>query len=138
MRLLLPIRAKLDGERVQALLRQFAGTDQAREKAHQQLLRIGKSAVQPLVGELKNPNRWVRWEAVRALQQVADPSTANALADSLEDIDFDVRWVAAQTLAALQHDGLIALLRNLSDRTTARGSERRLTTYFATNLIKNC
>jgi HEAT repeat protein len=102
-----------NAEKILTLLGQFADTDESREKAHLELLRMGNSASEPLTRALKSPNRWIRWEAARALRRAADPSTATALAEALEDKDFDVRWVAADALVVLDHEGLVALLKAL-------------------------
>jgi HEAT repeat protein len=59
----------------------------------------------------------VRWEAAKALCGIADPIAASALVNALEDRDGDVRWLAAEGLAALGRDALQPLLAALLEGT---------------------
>ena len=43
----------------------------------------------------------VRWEAAKALCGIADPLAAAALVNAFDDRDGDVRWLAAEGVAAL-------------------------------------
>ena len=58
----------------------------------------------------------MRWEAAKALCGIADPLAASALVNALDDRDGDVRWLAAEGLAALGRDGLQPLLAALLQR----------------------
>lgn len=48
--------------------------------------------------------------------EIASPSAAGALVAALEDRDSDVRWLAAETLAALGRDAVRPLLEALMQR----------------------
>ena len=87
-----------------------------RHKARQTLTSIGKQAVRPLIPLLKDPNDDVRWEAAKALAEIADPRAASELVATLEDHNFGVRWLAAEGLIALGQDALIPLLETLIKR----------------------
>jgi HEAT repeat protein len=88
----------------------------ARHKAREILTSIGKQAVRQLIPLLKDPNDDVRWEAAKALAEIADPRAASKLVATLEDHNFGVRWLAAEGLIALGQDALIPLLDALRKR----------------------
>jgi hypothetical protein len=87
-----------------------------RERARASLVAIGKPAVPLLVPLLSHRATHVRWEAGKALCEIADPLAASALVDSLEDREADVRWVASEALIALGRSGLQPLLAALLRR----------------------
>ena len=63
---------------------------------------------------LADSNHQTRWEAAKALGEIADPKSASTLISSLEDKEFDVRWLAAVGLIAIGKDALAPLLEALS------------------------
>jgi len=85
-----------------------------RQHAREGLVAIGSPAVGPLVGALKDRRQMVRWEAAKALGEIADPSAAAAMVTILEDEDAGVRWLAAEGLTALGRDGVMPLLHALA------------------------
>lgn len=97
-----------------ALVNSLASKDgMIRQHAREQLARIGKPAVEALIGALDDHRERVRWEAAKSLMTIADSRAASALVKHLQDDDFDVRWLAAQALIALQEESLPALLNEL-------------------------
>jgi HEAT repeat protein len=86
-----------------------------RERARQSLVAIGGPAVDPLIEALADRNKHMRWEAAKALGQIADPASAPALVSILEDEVFDVRWLAAEGLIALGREALVPLLQALME-----------------------
>jgi HEAT repeat protein len=87
-----------------------------RERARRSLVAIGSPAVADLIESLASPNKQVRWEAAKALADIADPAAADALVKALEDKVFDVRWLAAKGLINLGREGLVPLLQALIER----------------------
>jgi HEAT repeat protein len=85
----------------------------ARERARIALVAKGGSALAPLVKALADRDRQVRWEAAKALGEIADPAAAPALVRALKDRTFGVRWLAAEGLIALGPGGLVPLLHAL-------------------------
>ena len=84
-----------------------------RSAAREQLEKIGQPAVPFLVETLQSPSDHARWEAAKALGQIADPAAAPALVHALQDGKSGVRWLAATALINLGHAALAPLLRGL-------------------------
>ena len=82
----------------------------ARLKARAAIVRMGPAAVPPLLDALDARQQHVRWEAAKALAEIADPAAAERLVEALGDKDTDVRWVVGEALIALGHDALEPLL----------------------------
>jgi HEAT repeat protein len=92
-----------------------------REKARNELLALGRPAVEPLVKSLGSKDNQVRWEAAKALGSLPDPAAAPALVAALEDERLGVRWLAAEALVALGRDALRPLLQAMSNPIKLRG-----------------
>jgi hypothetical protein len=102
---------------VPALVADLASADPTvRTKARKALVAVGEPAVPSLIRLLLHRKPHVRWEAAKALCGIADPIAASALVNALDDRDSDVRWLAAEGLAALGRESLQPLLAALIDR----------------------
>lgn len=82
-----------------------------RQKARLALEDMGKPAVPYLCKLLNDKKQHARWEAVKALVEIADPSSARALVKVLEDKVFDIRWLAAEALIKIGKPALAPALR---------------------------
>jgi HEAT repeat protein len=103
--------------RVPSFVADLASPDPVvRRKARGALVAMGEPAVPSLIQLLSHRRPHVRWEAAKALCGIADPIAASALVNALDDRDGDVRWLAAQGLAALGREGLQPLLAALLQR----------------------
>jgi hypothetical protein len=101
-------------DELKALIAALSNNDPVeRERARARLVALGSESVPPLVRRLSDPSDQVRWEVAKALEQVADPLTASALAEGLGDENLDVRWVIGEGLIALRREGLLATLSML-------------------------
>jgi hypothetical protein len=89
--------------------------DSARKDVRQSLVAIGRTAVPTLIEALKQKDDHVRRESVKALCEIGGPEVAPALIRTLEDEEFDIRWLAAEELIGLGMNGLKALLQALID-----------------------
>jgi len=87
-----------------------------RVNARKYLVYKAGEAVPYLVSALKSDQKWVRWEAAKALGQIGDPEATQALVEALEDDMFDVRWLAAEGLVATGRSALVPLLQALNRR----------------------
>ncbi len=109
--------APADPTAVESLISALRSHDgMERQRARQSLVAIGEAAVALLTEATTDPNRQVRWEAVKALGEIGDPAAAPALVAALEDEESGVRWLAAEGLIALERDGLVSLLQALEER----------------------
>jgi HEAT repeat protein len=103
--------------RIRSLLDNLASRDPVvREKARWSLVVVGKPAVPSLIPLLSHRKVHIRWETAKTLCDIADPIAAIALVNALDDSEGDVRWLAAEGLAALGCDGLQPLLAALLER----------------------
>jgi HEAT repeat protein len=84
-------------------------------KARSRLVAYGARAVGPLIKMLSNENDWVRWEAAKALSQIGNPASIQALLRSLEDKMFDVRWLAAEGLIRIGNKAIAPILMALAE-----------------------
>jgi HEAT repeat protein len=93
-----------------------------RQHAREELVDIGHPAVPSLRAALASPHEQVRWEAAKALSEIATPESAPGLVTALEDREFSVRWIAAEGLVAIGHRSVEPLLEAL----VARGDRQWL------------
>ena len=84
-----------------------------RHTAREQLEEIGSPAVPFIARALRAPREHARWEAAKALGEIADASAAPALVRALEDEKAAVRWLAATALIKMGRDALLPLLHGL-------------------------
>jgi HEAT repeat protein len=86
----------------------------ARQMARKALVSIGATAVASLAGVLKNSRvDQARWEAAKALGDIADKRSIPALVGALEDGNEDVAWLAAEGLKKFKIAAWQALLNEL-------------------------
>ncbi len=84
-----------------------------RYAAREQLKTIGRQAVPVFLRALQSPSEHARWEAAKALGEIADASAAPILVNTLDDEKAAVRWLAAIALINLGRDALVPLLQGL-------------------------
>ncbi len=105
-----------------------------REVTRNKLIALGHAAVIPLLHRLADPDDHVRWEAAKALEGIADPAAAAALAEALNDECDGVRWTAGEALVAIGWEGakqvLVTLLRK-SDTTALCTAAHHVLSHFA-------
>ncbi|PWB68089.1 hypothetical protein C3F09_12285 [candidate division GN15 bacterium] len=103
------------GTKVRSLVRLLASKDGlVRQDARRSLVAIGRPAVSSLVRALRNSkSEQVRWEAAKALGAIGDTRSIPSLVSTLTDSDFDVGWVAAESLRQFKKDAWPALMRAL-------------------------
>jgi HEAT repeat protein len=87
-----------------------------RAKAFAALVGQGRSAAPALVRVLEEPDDLVRTQAARALSEIADPGTADALAAATNDGNANVRAHAAAGLARIGDERAVeAMVRTIDD-----------------------
>lgn len=86
-----------------------------RQQARNKLEMMGLHATSSLIKALGLTNENVRWEAAKALKDIRDPRAAHALVNALMDDSFEVQWLAAEALIALDLEAVVPLLKGLID-----------------------
>ena len=100
---------------IEALIAELACSDVVRcQQARQALVDIGRPAVPALMELLSQSKEALRWEAAKALGEIADPAATDLFINSLEDNDFDIRWLSAEGLSAIGQEALVPLLKALT------------------------
>lgn len=89
------------------------------QHARYDLVKLGEAAVGSLIQALQERRDQVRWEAAKALVDIASPAAAPALVTTLWDENSGIRWLAAEALIALGPDGVAPLLKGLIDHARA-------------------
>ena len=90
-----------------------------RERARLALVFIGQPAVVSLVKALSDHRKDVRWEAAKALGDIADPAAAPAMVAALQDRVFDIRWLAAEGLIAMGREAIVPLVKALIENSNS-------------------
>lgn len=93
-----------------------------RARARERLVRIGSAAVPELIAALDSDDVRTRWEAGKALADIADPVASETLVAHLSDPDPDVRWVLGMALFSIGRAAVVPLLHGLLDNETMRAS----------------
>ncbi len=86
-----------------------------RQQARNKLEMMGIHATSSLIKAFSSTDQNVRWEAAKALKDLRDPRAADALVHALMDDSFEVQWLAAEALIALELDAVVPLLRGLTE-----------------------
>jgi len=86
-----------------------------RQKAREDLIEIGKTAVPVLIDGLSDKDKQVQWESAKALIDIRSAQAAPALVQTLMDDHPSIRWLSAEALIALGKDSIEPLLNALLD-----------------------
>jgi HEAT repeat protein len=102
---------------VRALLDELGKDDGvAREKARNELVGMGRPAIDFLAELIESSNTTSRWEAVKALAQIHDPVAAPLMVVALYDNDYEVRWIATEGLIAIGTAAIKPLMEALTEK----------------------
>jgi HEAT repeat protein len=93
----------------------------ARKRSRETLVLAGDAAVPGLHTLLGDPDKQVRWEAVKALAAVRDPGSLDIMLKVLDDPDSDLRWLAATGLIDLGPRVVRPVLQSLGHAEVTRG-----------------
>jgi len=106
--LLLPPRAA--SPEVDELIQMLSGDSESRKEARERLIELGAEAVPALIEATRDPNPWVRWEAVNALGYIGDPRAIPALVERiLKDDNPHPRWRSIWAVQAVDREGTEAV-----------------------------
>jgi HEAT repeat protein len=87
-----------------------------RQKARKAFVKMGMDSIDFLMELLSHPKHIYRWEAVKTLEEIADPVSIPLLIQALEDDKSDVRWIAASGLIKLGKHSIKPLLKILETK----------------------
>jgi HEAT repeat protein len=107
----------VDVSSVDSLIEELRGKDGlARQRARNALVKIGEPALDALVTAFEDKSDIMHWEVAKALSQIGSVKAAETLIQALEDKEFSIRWIAAEGLIHVGQNGVMALLRALTER----------------------
>jgi HEAT repeat protein len=107
----------VDARSVDSLIEALRGKDGlARQKARNALVRIGEPALDALVKAFEDKSDVMHWEVAKALSQIGSSKAAETLTQALEDKEFSIRWIGAEGLIHVGQDGVVVLLKALTER----------------------
>jgi HEAT repeat protein len=84
-----------------------------RMHARKSLICTGKPTVPALINSLSEADPQMRWQVIKVLEGIKDPSTAPVLVTYLVDENTGVRWAASEAMIALGKAALPPLLEAL-------------------------
>jgi HEAT repeat protein len=84
-----------------------------RMHARKSLICIGKLAVPDLINTLAEADPQMRWQVIKVLEGIGDPTAAPALVTYLVDENAGVRWAASEAMITLQKAAIPPLLEAL-------------------------
>lgn len=104
-------------ESIKSLIAELDSKDgEIRKKARKELVGMGSIVIDYLAELVESPSDTLRWEAVKAIEQIADPSAAPILVLALDDSDYEVRWIATEGLIKMGTASIKPILEALGER----------------------
>lgn len=99
---------------IPTLIRQLDSTDSyACMQAREVLACLGKSALPELISAIDNAGTQLRWQIIKVLEGINDPSIVPILVDQLKNEHAGVRWAASNALISYKRLAIPALLQGL-------------------------
>jgi HEAT repeat protein len=106
-----------------------------RTQARDVLSCIGSSAIPELEQALEKADTQLRWEIIKVLENIHDPSTVPVLVAQLIDDNAGVRWAASNALVGLRRGALPALFEALTRN--AESSRLRQSAHHILHVLKD-
>ena len=99
---------------VSSLIKQLSNPDGfIRQQAREVIICIGKPAIPELVKTFSSANLELRWQIIKILEGISDPSTIPVLVELLKNENAGVRWAASNALIGFRREAIPALLEAL-------------------------
>lgn len=86
-----------------------------KQKARITLERMGKKVIPEMHKLLTSGNSLLRMEAAKIIKVIADKRSIPLLITMLDDIEFDIRWTAAEGLIKIGRKSIAPLLKAIRD-----------------------
>ena len=119
----------------------YSENGEERKRAREELVKIGRPAIDYLEELEHSEDQIARWEAIKTLGEMADPIAAPILINALEDEDSEVRWLAAEGLVNIGQPALnelfAALVNNPSSLDLRKGAHHVIRKLIEENRFKD-
>ena len=100
---------------IPTLIKQLSNSDSLiRMEARDILSCIGAPALPELLKILPDANTQLRWQIIKLLDNIKDPSTIPILLHELKDENAELRWAASNALINLRRELILPLLEALT------------------------
>jgi len=83
--------------------------------ARNNLVRMGKTIIPQLHILLESENILLRMEVAKIVELIADRRSIPFLINLLDDIEFEIRWIAAEGLIKIKRRSILPLLESIRD-----------------------
>lgn len=90
-----------------------------RKTARKALVSKGEEAIPFLNQLVSEPNHTVKWEALKTLQEIANPVSIPVFIDALDEESSDLRWIGAEGLIGVGTEAIKPLLLKLTQKTSS-------------------
>ncbi len=99
---------------IPSFIRQLSDKDGfVRMQAREVLICLGRPAVADLINALSSADTQLRWQIIKILENIQNPSSIPALVSQLKNDNAGVRWAASNALIGQGRDAMPALLEAL-------------------------
>ncbi|MCB0752504.1 MAG: HEAT repeat domain-containing protein [Ignavibacteriae bacterium] len=88
-----------------------------RKSARKNLVKKGPVVIDFLMEHIHHPKHLYRWEALKTMEEIADPVSVPLFIEALEDDESDIRWIAAEGLIKIGSESINPLLKTLTKKT---------------------
>jgi HEAT repeat protein len=100
-----------------------------RMRAPEVLCCLGTPAIPALIKTLPDANSKLRWEVIKVLECIQDPTSISILVEQLKDDNAGIRRAASNALVGMQREALPAILAHSCVISIASGYVRVSTTF---------
>ena len=105
---------EINQTRIKKLLKDLQSKNvMVRHNARGELVKIGTPIIDFLIELDYSKDKHVKWEVMKALEQIADPDTIPLLLEGLSDEDVQIRWLAAEGLIEIGKESIVPVLEEL-------------------------
>jgi len=112
------IKNKVEDLEIKTLLESlFSENGMERKSAREKLVKIGTPVIDYLMEHIHHPKHIHRWEAIKTMEEIANPVSIPLFIEALEDDESDIRWIAAEGLINIGTQSIIPLLKSLTKNT---------------------
>jgi len=114
------ITNKSGDQEIKALLDSlFSENGMERKSARKKLVEKGTLVIDYLMEHIHHRKHIHRWEALKTMEEIADPVSIPLFIEALEDDESDIRWIAAEGLINIGSKSVVPLLKTLTKKTNS-------------------